>query len=114
MDSNNDLTWKEFQRVDLRVGTVTKATTFPEARNPSYILVIDFGPNIGTLKSSAQITDKYQPVDLIGRQVIAVVNFPPKQIATTMSECLVLGGMEGKVVTLLTPDTPVANGTRIG
>ena len=114
MDTKSDLTWKEFQRVDLRVGTVVKATAFPEARNPSYILIIDFGPAIGTLKSSAQITDKYQPADLIGRQVVAVVNFPPKQIANTMSECLVVGGVEGKVVTLLTPDSPVANGTRIG
>lgn len=110
----NDLTWKEFERVEMRVGTVMQAEAFPEARNPSYKLRINFGPEIGERKTSAQITDKYQPTDLIGRQVIAVVNFPAKQIATMMSECLVLGGMEGKVITLLSPDEPVANGTRIG
>lgn len=110
----NDLTWKEFERVEMRVGTVVQAEAFPEARNPSYKLRINFGPEIGERKTSAQITDKYQPTDLIGRQVIAVVNFPAKQIATMMSECLVLGGMEGKVITLLSPDEPVANGTRIG
>ena len=109
-----DLTWKEFERVEMRVGTVVAAEPFAEARNPSYKLHIDFGPEVGERKSSAQITDKYQPEELIGRQVVAVVNFPPKQIATMMSECLVLGGMEGKVITLLRPDSPVANGTRIG
>ena len=114
MDAKNDLTWAEFQRVDLRVGTVTSAVTFPEARNPSYILTIDFGPEVGTLKTSAQITDKYRPEELVGRQVVAVVNFPPKQIANMMSECLVLGGMEDQVVTLLTPAGPVKNGTCIG
>ena len=110
----NDLTWKEFERVEMRVGTVVQADPFPEARNPSYKLRIDFGPELGELKTSAQITDKYQPNDLNGRQVIAVINFPAKQIANMMSECLVLGGMEGKVITLLSPDEPVANGTRIG
>ena len=110
----NDLTWKEFERVEMRVGTVLAAEPFPEARNPSYRLRIDFGEVIGIRKSSAQITDRYGVEELVGRQVVAVVNFPPKQIATMRSECLVLGGMEGKVVTLLRPDFSVANGTRIG
>ncbi len=108
------LTWKEFERVEMRVGTVVAAEPFPEARNPSYRLRIDFGEETGERKSSAQITDRYRPEDLVGRQVVAVVNFPPKQIATMRSECLVLGGMEGKVITLLAPDSPVANGTKIG
>ena len=108
------LTWKEFTRVEMRVGTVVDARPFPEARNPSYILHIDFGP-LGQRKTSAQITDLYEPESLIGRQVIAVVNFPPKQIATTMSECLVLGTVgEQKVVTLLQPERPVPNGLRVG
>ena len=111
----NDLTWKEFTRVDLRVGTITAAEPFPEARNPSYKLRIDFGPEIGRRKSSAQITDLYQAEELVGRQVIAVVNFPPKQIANTMSECLVLGAVgDDQVVTLLRPDAYVPNGIRIG
>ena len=111
---SNDLTWQEFTRVEMRIGTVLAADPFPEARNPSYLLRIDFGAEIGERKTSAQITDKYAPEELVGRQVVAVVNFPPKQIANRMSECLVLGGMEGKVVTLLAPESPVANGTRIG
>ena len=110
----NPLTWKEFERVEMRVGTVVEALPFPEARNPSYILHIDFGP-LGKRKTSAQITDLYDPGSLIGRQVIAVVNFPPKQIATVMSECLVLGTVgEQKVVTLLQPERPVPNGLRVG
>ena len=110
----NPLTWKEFTRVEMRVGTVVEALPFPAARNPSYILHIDFGP-LGKRKTSAQITDLYDPGSLIGRQVIAVVNFPPKQIATVMSECLVLGTVgEQKVVTLLQPERPVPNGLRVG
>lgn len=113
MSNNAPLTWPEFTRVEMRVGTVISASPFPEARNPSYILVIDFGP-LGQRKTSAQITDLYAPEDLVGRQVIAVVNFPPKQIANMMSECLVLGAVgDDKVVNLLRTDTPVANGTRI-
>lgn len=108
------LTWPEFQRVEMRVGTVLTAEPFPEARNPSYRLTLDFGPEIGTRKTSAQITDRYRPDELVGRQLIAVVNFPPKQIATMMSECLVLGAVEGKVVTLLRVDRAVENGTRVG
>ena len=108
------LTWPEFQRVEMRVGTVLTAEPFPEACNPSYRLTLDFGPEIGTRKTSAQITDRYRPGELVGRQLIAVVNFPPKQIATMMSECLVLGAVEGKVVTLLRVDRAVENGTRVG
>ena len=115
MPDESPLTWSEFTRVDMRVGTVVSARPFPEARNPSYVLVIDFGPEIGERKSSAQITDLYRPEELVGRQVIAVVNFPPKQIATVMSECLILGAVgDNKSVTLLQPDAPVPNGTRIG
>ncbi|SEQ01381.1 tRNA-binding protein [Neolewinella agarilytica] len=113
MSKDQPLSWAEFERVEMRVGTVVSAEPFPEARNPSYRLVIDFG-ELGERKTSAQITDKYSPEELVGRQVIAVVNFPPKQIASMMSECLVLGGMEGKLITLLRPDEVVANGTRVG
>ncbi len=108
------LTWEEFERVDMRVGTVLEATVFAEARRPAYKLLIDFGP-LGIKKSSAQITDLYLPQDLIGKQVIAVVNFLPKQIATMKSECLVLGAIgENKVVTLLSSERKVENGSRIG
>ena len=107
------LTWQDFEKVEMRVGTVLEAKDFPGARNPAYQLLIDFGEH-GIKKSSAQITDLYQPEDLIGRQVIAVVNFPPKQIATFFSECLVLGLVgEHKVITLLQPERPVPNGLRI-
>ncbi len=113
MPAEQNLTWSEFTAVQMHVGTVIAVHPFPEARNPSYQLRIDFGP-LGIRKSSAQITVLYEPEDLVGRQVIAVLNFPPKQIANMMSECLVLGAVEDKVVTLLRPDTPVADGTRIG
>ena len=112
-DTSAPLTWQEFTRVQMHIGTVVSADPFPEARNPSYKLAIDFGP-LGARKTSAQITDKYQAEELVGRQVIAVLNFPPKQIANMMSECLVLGGMEKKVVALRQPDSRVANGTRVG
>ena len=112
--NDSPLNWSEFERVDMRVGTVLSAEPFPAARRPAYRLLIDFGP-LGERKSSAQITDRYAAEELIGRQVIAVVNFPPKQIATLMSQCLVLGAVEeGTGVTLLSPDFKVANGTRIG
>jgi tRNA-binding protein len=113
MEDTSPLSWQEFTRVQMHVGTVLSADPFPEAHNPSYKLKINFGP-LGQRKTSAQITDRYQAEELVGRQVIAVLNFPPKQIANMMSECLVLGGMEGGIVTLLRPDTTVADGTRIG
>jgi len=111
---NNNLSWAEFSKVEMRVGTIIEAKVFPEARNPAYQLVIDFG-ELGQKKSSAQITKLYQPENLIGKQVIAVVNFPTKQIATMMSECLVLGTVgEEKTITLLQPERKVPNGLRIG
>ena len=108
------ITWADFEKLDIRTGTITEVSDFPKARNPSYQLKIDFGI-LGTKKSAAQITDLYQKEDLLGRQVIAVVNFPPKQIANFVSECLVLGVYTaGKQVILLQPQQPVANGMKIG
>lgn len=105
--------WNDFSKVDMRVGTIIGAEPFKEARNPAYKLIVDFGA-LGIKKSSAQITTLYSPEELIGKQVIAVVNFPPKQIATIKSECLIMGSVNGKDVTLLTTDKPVENGLRIG
>lgn len=111
---NTNLTWDEFMKVEMRVGTIIEATIFREVKNPAYKIVIDFGP-LGNRKTSAQITKLYNPEDLLGKQVIAVVNFPPKQIANIMSECLILGGIgNDKDVTLLVPDGLVENGMRIG
>lgn len=108
-----ELTWNEFQHVDMRVGTIVRAEVFKQARKPAYILTIDFGP-LGLKRSSAQITNYYKPESLIGRQIVAVINFPPKQIANFMSECLVLGSVEndGKVV-LVMPERKTENGARI-
>ncbi|BDU25314.1 tRNA-binding protein [Flavobacterium sp. GSB-24] len=110
-----DLTWNEFERTDMRVGTIIEVNDFPEARKPAFQLTIDFGSEIGIRKSSAQITKRYQKEDLIDRQIVAVVNFPKKQIGKFMSECLVLGavGEEGDVI-LLAPDFKIPNGLRIG
>lgn len=107
------INWDDFTRVDLRVGTIIDAQPFPEARKPAYRLRVDFGGGL-VLKSSAQITTLYEPEDLIGRQVLGVVNFPPRQIGPLMSECLVTGFVQddGSVV-LAVPDRPVANGTRL-
>ncbi|AWA30248.1 tRNA-binding protein [Flavobacterium magnum] len=109
-----ELSWTDFEKTDMRVGTIIAAEDFPEARKPAYRLTIDFGPAIGIRKSSAQITKRYRKEDLINRQIVAVVNFPKKQIGKFMSECLVLGavGQEGDVV-LLSPDFHVENGLRI-
>ncbi len=110
-----DLTWSEFEKVDMRVGTIVEVSDFPEARKPAYQLTIDFGIEIGVRKSSAQITRRYSKEDLLNRQIVAVVNFPKKQIGKFMSECLVLGavGQEGDVI-LLAPDFKIENGLRIG
>jgi tRNA-binding protein len=108
-----ELSWNDFQKVDMRVGTILEVSDFPEARNPSYTLKIDFGSELGLKKSSAQITSLYSKEELIGKQVIAVVNFPKKQIGPFMSECLVLGAVRGEVVTLMHPERGVENGSRI-
>lgn len=108
------ISWSDFEKVDIRVGTILTARNFEKARKPAFQLVIDFGP-LGIKKSSAQITALYDPQELAGKQVIAVVNFPPKQIADFMSECLVLGIYnEQQQVVLLQPERPVANGDKIG
>ncbi len=109
-----DLSFDDFLKVDIRTGTVTKAEPYPEARQPAIKLWVDFGPELGEKKSSAQITAHYTPEELVGKQVVAVVNFPPRQIGKFMSEVLVLGAhdREGGVV-LLSPDTPVPNGQRM-
>ena len=103
------LTWEEFEKVDMRVGTILTVEDFPEARNPSYKMTIDFG-EIGIKKTSAQITKLYTKEELVGRQIIAVVNFPPKQIANFISECLVLGIVgDEKEVILLSAERPAKN-----
>lgn len=106
--------WKDFTQVELRIGTIIKAEEFPQARNPAYILHVDFGDELGIKKSSAQITDLYSLQDLVGKQVVAVVNFPAKQIGPLMSECLVTGfhQQDGAVI-LAVPDRNVANGTKL-
>ncbi len=114
MEKKSSINWSDFEKIDLRVGTILEVRDFPEARNPAYQLHIDFGGEIGILKSSAQITKRYSKEDLLNRQIVAIVNFPKKQIGKFMSECLVLGavGEEGDVV-LLNPDFKVENGTTI-
>jgi tRNA-binding protein len=115
LNKTMELTWSEFERVEMRVGTILEANDFPEARKPAFQLTIDFGAVIGIRKTSAQITKRYAKEVLVGRQIVAVVNFPKKQIGKFMSECLVLGavGEEGDVI-LLSPDFKIENGLRIG
>ncbi len=109
----NNLTWNEFAKVDMRIGTIVSAEIFKKVKNPAYKLLVDFG-SIGILKTSAQITNLYEADNLIGKQVVAVVNFPPKQIANIMSECLILGGLGAeKDVVLLQPERLMPNGTKI-
>ncbi len=108
------ITWSDFEKVEMRVGTILEAVDFPEARKPAYQLTIDFGSDIGIKKSSAQLTYRYSKEDLVGKQIIAVVNFPKKQIGKFMSECLVLGSVNGNDIVLLSSDLKVANGLLIG
>lgn len=109
------ITWEDFEKIEIRTGTITEVHDFPEAKKSAYKLVIDFGMETGMKKSSAQVTALYKRDELLNRQVIAVVNFPPKQIGKYFSECLVLGVYdENKNVILLQPDRPVQNGLRIG
>jgi tRNA-binding protein len=109
------LTWEEFEKVEMRIGTILEVNDFPEARKPAYQLIIDFGDEIGIRKTSAQITKRYYKDVLIGKQVVAVINFPKKQIGKFKSECLVLGSVgEGNDIVLLTSDVKVTNGLRIG
>lgn len=107
-------TFDDFTKLDIRVGTILSAIPFEKARKPAYQLKIDFGPDIGIKNSSAQITDQYTPESLIGKQVLAVVNFPPRQIANFFSEVLVLGTYSADGVVLITPDKPVENGDKLG
>jgi len=108
-----EISWSDFEKVEMRVGTIVSVSDFPEAHNSSYKLVIDFGKELGEKKSSAQITVLYTKEELLGKQVVAVVNFPKKQIGPFMSECLVLGAVDGKSVTLMKPGKEVVNGLRI-
>jgi len=111
----DNLMWEDFEKVEMRVGTILEANDFPEARKPAFQLHIDFGEELGIKKTSAQLTKRYKKEDLVGKQVVAVLNFPAKQIGKFMSECLVLGsvGNENDIV-LLTSDIKVKNGLRIG
>ncbi|SMO58371.1 tRNA-binding protein [Fodinibius sediminis] len=107
------ISWNDFKKVDLRIGTIKEVSDFPEARKPAYKLIVDFGEEIGLKKSSAQITERYSKEDLVGQQVIAVVNFPPKQIGPFMSECLVTGFYDNDSVVLAVPEQKVPNGAKL-
>ena len=108
------LSWQDFEKVEMRIGTIIDVTDFPEARKPAFQLTIDFGTEIGIKKSSAQITKRYTKEGLIGKQIVAVVNFPKKQIGNFMSECLVLGSINDDDIVLLSSDLKVENGLKIG
>lgn len=115
MNIKPEISWTDFEKIDIRCGTIISVADFEKARNPSYQLEIDFG-DLGIKKSSAQITSLYAKDDLVGKQIFAVVNFPKKQIANFFSECLVLGvyGENPKDITLITPSMPVKNGLIVG
>jgi len=108
------ITWDDFERVEIRVGTVVSAESFAQARIPAYVIHADFGPGIGVLKSSARVTDHYRPEELVGRQIVGVVNFPPKQIGPLRSQFLVTGfaDADGAIV-LAVPERPVPDGARL-
>ncbi|MGI6432698.1 MAG: tRNA-binding protein [Sphaerochaetaceae bacterium] len=106
--------YEDFAKLDIRVGEIVKVKPFLEARNPSYKIWVDFGPQVGIKQSSAQITQLYKPADLIGKQVLAVVNFPVRQIASFLSEVLILGTYSQQGVVLIVPDKPVENGDKLG
>lgn len=112
-EESKEISWDDFSKIEMRVGTIVKAEGFPEAKKPAYKLQIDFG-ELGMRKTSAQITNLYNLEDLPGKKVVAVVNFPPKQIANFMSECLVLGAVDGDEISLLSVDKNAKNGLRIG
>lgn len=108
------ISWADFEKIDLRVGTIVTAEPFPEACKPAWIITADFGPGIGVRKTSAQITDYYSPDELIGRQIVGVVNFPPKQIGPIRSEFLLTGFHDDTgAVVIATPERPVPNGARL-
>lgn len=110
----NEISWSDFEKVELRVGTISSVDDFPEARKPAYKLTIDFGDDIGVRKSSAQITDLYDAQSLIGRQIVGVVNFPKKQIGPFMSECLVTGfARDDGAIVLISPTEIVPNGSKL-
>lgn len=115
MDIKPEISWTDFQKIDIRCGTIISVNEFKKAKNPSYQLEIDFG-DLGIKKSAAQITTLYKKEDLVGKQIVAVVNFPKKQIANFFSECLILGvyGEDAKDVTILTPSLKTKNGLQVG
>lgn len=112
-NKNHMINQEDFSKIEIRVGTIIRAEVFREAKKPAYKVLIDFG-ELGVKKSSAQLTKRYIPDELPGKQIVAVINFPPKQIATFYSECLILGVMDQDDVTLLTPDNAVKNGLLVG
>lgn len=109
-----EISWKDFEKIDMRIGTVLEVDDFPRAKKAAYQLKVDFGPEIGIKKTSAQITKRYKKEDLLNRQVVAVINFPKKQIANFMSECLILGAVDKEDVILLQPGEKAENGLKIG
>ena len=113
-NSNQNISWSDFSKVEMRIGTIISAVEFKEVKNPAYKIQIDFG-EFGVKKTSAQITQLYMPNDLIGKQIVAVINFPPKQIANMMSECLLLGAVgDDNDVIILNPERKVKNGLKVG